>query len=159
MALIRHWALHSSPTLHIWVPYLVFTRAEVLNLTWLFFITTHLTKYEPNSPVQTRSTQLSCIIKARRRNLLREIESFKSETSFGTMAQTCKSKRIWIRFLLEKITFLIFSFPLSANKTNVMLIRYSTRNASKIRWKLGNGSVLMRTEYLNTRFPGFLRLP
>ena len=36
---------------------------------------------------------------------------------------------------------------------------YSTRNASRIRLRVGNGSVLMGTECLNTRFIGYLYLP
>ena len=44
----------------------------------------------------------------------------------------CKRDRLWVRFPLEEMKF------------------HTTRNASKIQRKRGNGSVLMGTECLNT---------
>ena len=40
----------------------------------------------------------------------------------------------------------------TVNATVVASFRHTTRNASRIRWKLGHESVLMRTKCLNTRF-------
>ena len=72
----------------------------------------------------------------------------------------CKLNSLWIWFPLWKINYLIFWFLLSDNKANCGVnIRHSTRNASRIRRKVGNGSVLIGKECLNNRFPGYLCLP
>ena len=54
----------------------------------------------------------------------------------------------------------IFSFPCSSNEVKCGIqYRYSKCNASKIEQKVENGSALMGTKCLNTRYPGSLCLP
>ena len=63
----------------------------------------------------------------------------------------------WVRFSLEEIKYLIFSFPLSGNEAKRGVdFRYFTRNASRI-WRKGEDEVLK--QYSNTRFPRSLSLP
>ena len=59
-----------------------------------------------------------------------------------------------------RIKYFIFSFPRSTNEAKRgVKFCHSTRNVSRIRCKVGNGSVLMGTGYLNIRLPGSLYLP
>ena len=65
-----------------------------------------------------------------------------------------KRDRLWIRFPNEEMKYFIFSFRRSDNEAERGVeFRHSTRNASRIRWKVGNGCVLMGMECFNTRFP------
>ena len=55
--------------------------------------------------------------------------------------------------------YFILSFPRFGNKAKCGVDRcYETHNASGIRLKVGNGSVLMGMEYINTTYTGFLCL-
>ena len=60
-------------------------------------------------------------------------------------------RRLWVQFLLWG---LIISFSLSGIKAKRgFKFRHSTHTASRIHQKVGNGSGLMRTKCLHTRFP------
>ena len=56
----------------------------------------------------------------------------------------CKRRRLWVQFSSVEIEYLIFSFPRSGNEAKRNNeFRHSTRNASTIRRKVKNGSVLI----------------
>ena len=62
--------------------------------------------------------------------------------------------------MAQEIKYLIFSFLRSGNKAKHDVEFHHLRsNPSRIRWKEGNGNVLMGTECLKTRFLGSLCLP
>ena len=56
------------------------------------------------------------------------------------------------RFPLGGMKYLIHLFPLVTRKSGIEFC-YSTRNASRLRWKVEIRCVFMATECLNTRFP------
>ena len=59
----------------------------------------------------------------------------------GVQACGCKRGRLWVRFSLDEMKYLIFSFPRSAiGAKRDVEFRYSTRNVSRIRRKVGNDS-------------------
>ena len=59
-----------------------------------------------------------------------------------------KRDRLWVRFPLEEIKYLILSYPRFGNgaKRGVEMC-YSTRNASTIQWKMWTESVTMGMDY------------
>lgn len=64
-----------------------------------------------------------------------------------------QTRQFWVRFPLEEC--LIFSLTRSGKETKRFVeLSHSTSNASRIQRNLGNGNVLMKTEYLKVpRFP------
>ena len=86
------------------------------------------------------------------------------EASRGAGAKAChtlKRNRVWVRFRFVIMKYFIFSFPRSGNKAkHGVEFRHLTPNfATKIRQKVRNGNVLMKTECLNTGSQGSPRLP
>ena len=74
--------------------------------------------------------------------------------------------RLWVRFSIEKMKYLIFSFLHSETERNFgneaergVEFRQPTRNAYRISRKVGNESVSKETECLNTRIPCSLFIP
>ena len=67
-------------------------------------------------------------------------------------AQACDG--LWVRFPLEEIEYFISSFARSGTEAKRGVeLHHLTRIAFRIRRKMGNGSVLIGTECLNTRYP------
>ena len=60
--------------------------------------------------------------------------------------------RLWVRFLFEEMKYLIFPFRRSGNEAKRGVeFRHITRYASRIRQKVGKGSILVGTEGLLLR--------
>ena len=77
------------------------------------------------------------------------------EASRGTRGQACDCKRdrLWIRFPLEEIKYLMFSFHCSGVEAKCDVdFRHSTRTASRIRQEMRNESVLVVTDVLYHKF-------
>ena len=67
----------------------------------------------------------------------------------------CEIDKLWVRFPLEEINYLIFLF--SHSGIAIVSLSSATQHAMRPVFdvKLGNGSVLMETECLNIRMPDF----
>ena len=72
------------------------------------------------------------------------------DASSGAGAQVCdKRDRLWVRYSLNEVNIPYFNFTRSANQAKHAVEFHSTRNALRIQKKMGNESVLSKTEYLN----------